>query len=375
MSLPNDPEELAELRARLALWRTKGIGPSLYGKLLKQFGSAHHVLKEASASWPSALTEALRYPDWRGADADCVWLEHSQHTVLWHPDVRLSTQSLMPAPLSAIPHAPPLLFVKGNSACLQQLQIAMVGSRKPSAYGLAMGYELAQQIAALGIVVVSGLAIGIDGQCQRGALSVGGQSVAVLGVGLDQVYPRQHAALAERLLAQNGALVSEFPLKTPPLPEHFPRRNRLISGLSLAVIVVEATLKSGSLITAHYALEQGRDVFALPGSIRQGYYQGCHALIKEGAYLLEDLADVMAVLPSVAALAQSVVNGRVIKPSFSGLAQKEQQLLAVLEEEPLNCDEIQVRMPLPIEELSVLLTNLMIKGYLIEEADGYRLAF
>lgn len=375
MSLPNDPEELAELRARLALWRIKGIGPSLYGKLLRHSGSARRVLQDPSGLWPAALYEVLAHPDWRGADIDCAWLEHSQHTVLWRPDLRLSNQDVMPELLSEIPLAPPLLFVKGNPACLPKVHIAMVGSRKPSAYGLAMGYTLAQQIAALGIVVVSGLAIGIDGQCQRGALSVGGQSVAVLAVGLDQVYPRQHLALAEQLLAQDGALVSEFPLQTPPLPEHFPRRNRLISGLSLAVIVVEAALKSGSLITAQYAIEQGRDVFALPGSIRHGYYQGCHALIKQGAYLLEGLADVMAVLPSVARLVHSQVYGRATKKAVSGLAETEQQLLAVLFEEPLSCDEIQLRMPLAIEELSVLLTNLMIKGYLIEEAGEYRLSF
>lgn len=375
MSLPNHTDELAELRARLALWRIKGMGPGLYSKLLRQVGSACQLLTMTHSGLTPALQDALRHPDWCGADMDCAWLAHPQHTILWHPDVSLAQQGQMPECLSVIPQAPPLLFVKGNPACLQKLQIAMVGSRKPSAYGLAMAYELAQQIAALGIVVVSGLAIGIDGQCQRGALSVGGQSVAVLAVGLDRVYPRQHQALAERLLAQQGALVSEFSLATPPLPEHFPRRNRLISGLSLALIVVEAALKSGSLITARFAAEQGRDVFALPGSIRQGHYQGCHALIKDGAYLLEGLEDLIAALPSIAALAQGVVKRRAIKQAFSALAEKERLLLTVLEEEPLSCDEIQMRLPLMIEELSVLLTNLMIKGYLIEEAEGYRLAF
>jgi DNA processing protein len=217
--------------------------------------------------------------------------------------------------------------------------------------------------------------LGIDSQCQRGALAVGGQTIGVLALGLDRVYPKQHQGLAVQLLAEGGALVSEFPLGTEPLAQNFPRRNRLISGLSLGVIVVEAALKSGSLITARYAAEQGREVFAIPGSIRQQQCQGCHTLIKEGAHLLDNIQDLADVWPELFNIAQlNLAFAHEVSVPKEALSPPEQRLLMVFDHSPLDTNEILSRMPLTIAELSVLLTSLMLKGYLIRETEGFSLA-
>lgn len=201
-----------------------------------------------------------------------------------------------PLALRSLPDPPPVLWVRGTVGALGGVSVAIVGSRTASPHAIAMADRLGGDLGACGVVVVSGLARGADAAAHRGALAAGGCTVAVLGSGCDIVYPPEHLALA-RQIAENGALVSEFPPGTPPLRGHFPRRNRIISGLSLAVVVVEASARSGSLITARLGLEQGREVMAVPGPVLNGRNRGGHALIKDGAKLVEEVDDILQELP------------------------------------------------------------------------------
>lgn len=206
-----------------------------------------------------------------------------------------------PGLLAAIPDPPPLLWLRGVPAAFAAPAVAIVGSRAASPYGLEMARQLSMDLAARGVAVVSGLARGIDSAAHRAAVDAGGPTLAVLGSGLDRVYPPEHAGLAAEIVRQ-GALLSEFPPGTPPLPHHFPLRNRLISGVSSAVVVVEASEKSGSLITAACALEQGRDVMAVPGPVRAGRYRGAHALLRDGAKLVESADDILQELAGFRAI-------------------------------------------------------------------------
>lgn len=377
MPLPTDDQALDEVRARLALWRIPGVGPALFDALLALVPETRQWFALTPAqqqAWhvPLWLYHALKKPDWAGVDRDCRWLDQTDHHVLWAKTCALADGLLLPEALRMIPQAPSVVFVRGHAALLEAPQIAMVGSRHPSFYGLSVGFDLAAQAAALGWVITSGLALGIDSQCQRGALAVGGQSIGVLAVGLDRVYPKQHQALAEQLLAAQGALVSEWPIGVEARPHYFPRCNRLISGLSKAVVVIEAALKSGSLITAQYALEQGRDVFAVPGSIRSKHCQGCHALIKQGAYLLDQVADLAQILTP------GCVSEVVPSPSRaakSPLTPAEQQFLTLFQYGPLDNCALQAKTAMSVEQLSVVLTNLMLKGYLMEDQGSFSVVF
>jgi DNA processing protein len=212
-----------------------------------------------------------------------------------------------PKLLAAIPDAPFVLWVRGDPACLSRRAVAIVGSRAATPYGLEAASRLAADLAAAGVVVVSGLARGVDSASHRGALSAGGDTVAVLGSGVDVIYPPEHEGLASEI-GRHGAVVSEFVPGTVPLAFHFPARNRIISGLSHAIVVVEAAEKSGSLITAGFALEQGRTVMAVPGSVLSGRHRGCHGLIRDGAAVVESAEDVLAEL-KVSPLVQEVPGG------------------------------------------------------------------
>lgn len=215
------------------------------------------------------------------------------------PDAEIVTldwsHSRYPAWLRMVPDPPPVLWVRGGLSVLEQTSVAIVGSRSASQYARQVARTLAAGLAEAGIVVTSGMARGVDGAAHEASLAAGGRTIAVLGTGIDIVYPAEHAALAERIAA-SGLLMSELPPGTPPLRGHFPRRNRIISGLSRAVVVVEASEKSGSLITARMALEQGREVMAVPGSVLYGRNSGAHALIKDGAMPVETAADILEAL-------------------------------------------------------------------------------
>ncbi len=251
---------------------------------------------------PIAWLERLRAPgemDPAGIERDLRWLAEPGRTLLSADDSRY------PAQLAMVPGMPAALFVDGDPAHLSRPQVAIVGSRAATAAGRETAFDFAARLAAHGFAITSGLATGIDAAAHRGALAAGGITIAVCGTGLDCVYPAEHRQLAADIAA-SGALVSEFATGTPPVPHNFPRRNRLMSGLARGVLVVEAASRSGSLITARLAGEQGREVMAVPGSIHNALARGCHRLIKDGAALIETIDDVLAAL-GVSGLASTVI--------------------------------------------------------------------
>jgi DNA processing protein len=243
------------------------------------------------------------------------------------------------------------LYVKGRRALLGQPSLAVVGSRNATAQGVSNAEAFAQAVGAANLCVVSGMAHGIDAAAHRGALRTSGSSIAVVGTGLDRVYPAAHRELAHAL-ASDGLLISEFPLGTPPLAANFPRRNRIISGLSLGCLVVEASLQSGSLITARMALEQGREVFAIPGSIHSPQSKGCHHLIKEGAKLVECAQDILDELGHFAAKTDAA-----IAPSVGN-----HPVLEHLGYDPVDMDSLSLRSGLTIDALSAILLQLELEG-------------
>jgi DNA processing protein len=243
---------------------------------------------------------ALHHPDQQQLEQDLQWLEQDGHELIPFDDDRY------PALLTEITTAPAVLFTAGNVDALWQPQLAVIGSRNPTAGGIANARDFAGTLARQGFTITSGLAMGIDGTAHRAALDAGAMTVAVLGSGLDRIYPARNRSLAEDISKQ-GVLVSEFPPGTSAKREHFPSRNRIISGLSLGVLVIEAALNSGSLITARLAAEQGREVFALPGSIHNPLAKGCHRLIRDGARLVETDAEILQELaPMAGQLARSL---------------------------------------------------------------------
>jgi len=277
-----------------------------------------------------------------------------------------------PPPLRAIADPPDLLHVLGDATALLSPAIAIVGSRQPTPSGRETAFEFARALAAAGLVVASGLAAGIDAAAHRGALAAGGRTVAVCGTGLDIVYPGTNAELASRIAAQ-GALVSEFPPGTRPLPHHFPRRNRLISGLALGVLVVEARHRSGSLITARLAAEQGREVFALPGSIHNPLARGCHRLIRDGARLVETVEEVLAGLQ--ADLFGALATGPAQAPDsagFSGgpLDRDSKILLNACGFEPVDADTLVARTGFPAGSVASMLVLLELRGEVESCAGG-----
>jgi DNA processing protein len=290
----DDVIDTAELGAWLRLLLVPGVGRETARQLLAAFGSPEAAVQAPVPALQALVGERVaaslrRVPsDWQQqVDAVQAWAAGGpDRHVLALGDPRY------PGPLLESPDPPLLLYVQGDPRHLAQRSIAIVGSRRPSAQGTDNAREFARALADAGYVVVSGLALGIDGAAHEGALAGGGPTVAVVGTGLDRVYPRRHLDLARRIAA-HGALVSEYLPGTPPLPEHFPQRNRIIAGLSAGTLVVEAALQSGSLITARLANEAGRDVFAIPGSIHAPQSRGCHALIRDGAKLVESAADVL----------------------------------------------------------------------------------
>lgn len=270
-----------------------------------------------------------------------------------------------PELLAALPDAPGVLFVRGDRQILQHPQLAMVGARGGSAEGRNNAFRLAKALAARGFVITSGLAAGIDAASHEGALE-SGRSIAVMGTGPDSIYPARHAALAEKMVAGGGALVTEFPPGEKPEPFHFPMRNRIISGLSLGVIVVEAALKSGSLITAKLSLEQGREVFALPGSLHNPLSRGCHQLLRDGANWLETVDDVLDVFGSLQTLAQGAENPqpevRTCRPA----------LLDSFLAGTNTLDQLQRRSGLLLAELLEQLADMELEGWVEKTPGGYQ---
>ena len=275
----------------LAFNRVFGLSPRVAGRVLAYAGSPAAALRLDGAGvrelrLSESVAGRLRDPDWRGVESDLRWLSGSRRSLLWLGHVHY------PRLLARVSDPPPVLFVEGDPETLGWPMVAIVGSRNASVTGREVAHEFARTLGENGVGVVSGLALGIDGAAHRGALRSAAPTVAVCACGLDRIYPAVHEGLAEAISA-SGALVSEFPIGARPSRLNFPRRNRLISGLSMGVLVVEASRRSGALITARQAGEQGRDVFAVPGSIRNPLARGCHELIRTGAKLVESVDDVL----------------------------------------------------------------------------------
>ena len=358
-----------EREARIALSLVPGVGGSILQALLDHCGSARAALRaprDQLLRVPGVgpvIANALRaFRPAEALAAELSGLPAAGAALLVAGDPGY------PSLLGHIPSSPPVLYVRGVLSEADGMAVAMVGSRRASPYGLATADRLSAELATRGITIVSGLARGIDAAAHAGALRAGGRTIAVLGCGIDTVYPPEHRGLAGRIAAA-GALVSEFPLGTPPHRANFPRRNRLISGLSLGVVVVEAAAGSGALITARWALEQGRDVFAVPGRASAETSRGTHQLLREGAKLVEDWMDILPeILPQASTARAPAATPAPAPPRLEG---DEAGLFALVGEDPVHIDELILRSGLGPGRVASGLLGLMMRG-LLRELPGKR---
>lgn len=340
-----------ELLARLALCRTEGVGPVGFRRLLAREGSASAAIR-ALARGPSVGVRVQAPPDMSAAERELRAIERLGGVLLTLGD------AAYPALLAQLQDAPPVLSVLGDPALLAAPQIAIVGARAASAAGRRIAEDLAEDLAEAGLAVTSGLARGIDAAAHLGALRVG-RTLAVVPGGLDQPYPRENAALQARI-AERGAVVAEAPLGAAPLDRHFPRRNRVVAGLTLGVVVIEAALRSGTLITAREAADLGRDVFAVPGHPLDPRSAGGNALIKDGAPLVERAADILDALPGLAGTAPAALPQPPPRPSATGGGAD--QLLELIGQTPATVDDLVERCHLPFSEIQALLADLELEG-------------
>ncbi|HWT16804.1 MAG TPA: DNA-processing protein DprA [Patescibacteria group bacterium] len=371
----HDPRiDPTEREAWLIALRVPGLGNLRIAKLHERFGSLRAALDASrgalrAAGLPEAICIELAHcgRDRIGADLDWLDAASDRHLLtLADPDY--------PPLLRRLDDAPPVLFVQGDLNALWRAQIAMVGSRNASRSGLGIARDFATHFARLGIVVTSGLAEGIDGAAHAACLDAGGATIAVCGTGLDRIYPDRHRALAQRL-TERGALVSEFPIGTPPLPEHFPRRNRIIAGLALGTLVVEASLKSGSLITARLAGECGRDVFAIPGSIHDPRARGCHHLIRNGATLVTEAAEVIEALQPIGHELGDALRARLATQSATAWPTSapdaaNARLLEAIGFAPTDFDSLVTATGLTAGTISSMLMSLELDGHVADLGGG-----
>lgn len=351
----------------LALHLAPGIGPVTIRRLLDAHGHPRRIFEAGRPlgqvkSLPEETQAYFTSPDWAAVERSLRWAEQPDRHLLAYDDPRY------PPLLRQIHDAPAVLFVIGDPSHLRRPQIAMVGSRNPSAAGKQTARLMAGALTAAGYTVTSGLALGIDTASHEGALDGQGATLAVTGTGLDRLYPARNKPLAQRI-AQRGALISEFPLGTPPLPGNFPRRNRIISGLALGTLVVEAGLASGSLITAHLAAEQGREVFAIPGSIHNPMAKGCHHLIREGAKLVETIDDILLELSPLAPPAAGPGTPR--QPAPEPLDDELAVLLNLIGYDPIAPDTLIEQSGLTADRVSSMLLALELRQLVTSSAGRY----
>jgi DNA processing protein len=341
--------DAGELAAWIELSLVPGLGGEGFRSLLSSLGLPPQILSATRAQLSRVVPEALasRIVERRSSpeiEAALQWAARPGHAVLTLADIEY------PKPLLEIADPPVLLYVAGNAKLLRSLALAVVGSRNATPQGLKNAQSFARAFSEAGFTIVSGLALGVDSAAHVGGLEGRGSTVAVLGTGIDIIYPRRNESLAQEI-SLRGALVSEFALGTPPTAGNFPRRNRLISGLARGCLVVEAALDSGSLITARLAAEQGREVFAIPGSIHSPLTKGCHALIKQGAKLVETAQDVLEELGSAGTL-----------PSRSAESGASLDLLDKMGFDPCDIDSLIARTGLATEVISAILLELELEG-------------
>lgn len=348
-----------ELRHWLGLLHAPGLGCRSFNRLLRRGLSPESLFSNADDASLGLHAETLRWlknPDWHLIDRDMAWLNQADRHCITIQD------EAYPYALKEIADPPPILFIQGDVKTLSNKQLALVGSRNPSQKGLKLAYDFAKALSRSGFTITSGLALGIDAASHRGALDAPGITLAVEGNGLSSVYPASNGKLAAEIVAQGGALISELPTATPPKACNFPRRNRIISGLSRGVLVVEASLRSGSLITARMAMEQGREVFALPGSLCDPLARGCNALIKQGAKLVETLSDICEELSNWE------------NPNTSGAEEElDPQSLALLKYvayEPISVDTLISMSGFSAKAISSMLLLLELKGLVASNPGG-----
>jgi len=350
------PASGSEPEAWLSLHLIAGLGAESTRRLLQQFGSPATVLSQAPAQLAQWVGPKVANAISEGAAAEKLasamrWLEDDGNHLLTLAD------DDYPARLLETADPPVILYMKGRRellAAADAMGIAIVGSRNATPGGLQNAENFARALSQAGMTVISGMALGIDAAAHRGGLEGAGSTIAVVGTGLDLVYPARNKALAHQL-AEKGLLVSEFALGTPALPNNFPRRNRIISGLSRGVLVVEAALASGSLITARQAGEQGRDVFAIPGSIHSPFSKGCHQLIKQGAKLVDEAADILVELNLIPQTLRTPVSGG--HPAEAG-----EEILLSMGYDPVTVDSLIELTGKPAERIMARLTELELSG-------------
>jgi len=339
-----------------------GLTGAAWRRLVSAFGTPAAVLVQSQLALSQVVDSRLAaailgQSNSAAAESALDWASKPRRAILTMQDPRY------PALLRETPDPPPLMYAAGRIELLERPAIAIVGSRNATAQGMRNAEAFARALSTAGICVASGMALGIDAAAHRAALEAVGSTVAVLGNGIDVVYPRRNADLLQQVFAA-GLVVSEFPLGTPPLATNFPRRNRIISGVARGCLVVEAALASGSLITARSAVDMGRDVFAIPGSIHSPLSRGCHHLIKQGAKLVETASDVLEELGmQIGAQAPPV-------ESEDGVAAEKQAVLAALGHDPCDIDTLVLRTRMPIEELLSVLTQLEIDASVSRNRDG-----
>lgn len=356
-----------EQAATCALWRIPGLGPKHFDRLIERFGSASRALAQSPAALKdagirSALSEAIANQDIECANPDLDWARDPACHLLFRNGPGY------PKRLGEIADPPPVLFAKGDLDALNYPQLAIVGSRHPSSGGTRNAHDFAEHFAANGFAITSGLALGIDAAAHRGALHGNGLTIAVVGHGPDRIYPAKNKALAEQIV-DDGLILTEYPIGVAPQAKHFPRRNRLISGMSLGVLVVEAALRSGSLITAKAAMDQSREVFAIPGSIHNPMARGCHALIRQGAKLVESADDVIEEIgalidqPSAQARAETDSQTGAETPADTpDMDDDYQALLKIMGYDPITIDALVEHSGLNAGAVSSMLLMLELKG-------------
>jgi len=366
----------------LALHKASGIASGTLNQLIQHFPDPEELFHSADALKTleltavrrKALQKAICQPDWESVEKHLQWAQADENHIL------LLTQNDYPELLKQIDRPPAILFIKGQRSVLNNIQLAMVGSRNPTIDGNEIARQFAHHLAQNGMVITSGMALGIDAQSHYGALQAHGKSIAIAGTGLDRIYPARHKDLAWQLIEQ-GAIVSEYPLGTGPMKHHFPQRNRIISGLSVGTLVIEAALKSGSLITAKTALDQGREVFAIPGSIHNPLARGCHQLIKSGAKLVETAEDILEELSSLMlfSLLDSQHTGDTINNSASTkinqknrslLPKVQQQILQHIGYNPIAIDTIINRSGLSAADINANLVLLEVDDFIQSHPGG-----
>ena len=363
--------QLDDRFAWITLTRAPGLDAASLSTALETLGGAGGLMRAADSLRARAGISAAAREFLRGAAAgptplEVAWLEQPSHHIVPFTDSRFPRLLRSPAP-------PIALYVAGNVDALSDPQLSMVGSRNPTAQGRDTAFAFAQYLALRGLAITSGMAEGIDTAAHRGALAAQGLTIAVLGTGLDITYPRNNTELA-RQIEQSGALVSEFPLGTAPKRGNFPQRNRIIAGMSLGTLVVEAARRSGSLITARYAGEQGREVFAIPGSIHNPLSRGCHQLIRQGAKLTETADDILSELNFSAFFAappQAGAPAETAAVNESGMDKDHKILLDALGFDPADLDALIVRTGFKPDAVSSMMLILELEGH-VQAAPGGR---